>query len=88
MKKFILTSATLLVIGLTAFAGNGNDCGKKCEKKCDKKECAKDSKCEKKCDKTECKHNAKCEKDSKACASHCKGEKTAVAPETKTSNNK
>ncbi len=75
MKKLILTSATLLFLGFTVFAGDGDKCRKKCDKKCDKKECVKDANGDKKCSKADCKHDAKCDKEqSKNCAKKCKAE--------------
>lgn len=73
MKKLILSSATLLLIGFTAFAGDGSKCTKKCEKKCDKKECIKGNHCDKKCNMAECTPDMKCKKgNDKACAKKCK----------------
>jgi hypothetical protein len=83
MKKLILTSVTIVFIGVAAFAGDGN---KKNEKKCDPKECAKQESCTKKCCIGECTENAKCTKESKKC-----GETGNVgyAPKTEaTGNNK
>ena len=48
MKKLIVTSATVLFIGLTAYAQDGGTCAKNCNKKCDPKECMKDGTCTKK----------------------------------------
>lgn len=73
MKKLILTSATILFIGLSAFAEDGGKCTKKCEKKCDYKECTKDGNGLKKCGNTVCTPDMKCgEEKSKSCAKSCK----------------
>lgn len=82
MKKLILTSATVLFIGLTAFAQDGGKCTKKCEKKCDMKECTKDGNCNKKCGMNECTADMKCNKDNQNCAKNCKmeGDKKSCKP--------
>jgi hypothetical protein len=74
MKKLVLTSVTVLLIGLSAFAGDNDKCSKKCEKKCETKECSKDGKCTKKCDEStsSCHMTAKCNPEtSKECAKKC-----------------
>jgi len=73
MKKLILTSATVLFIGLTAFAQDGGKCDKKCAKgnEC-KKECSKDGVCNKKCGMNECTADMKCNKDNANCKKNCK----------------
>lgn len=72
MKKLILTSATILCIGLTSFAQDGSKCSKSCEKKCEVKDCSKDPECKKKCAPNENTVSIKCSKDSKSCAKNCK----------------
>lgn len=72
MKKLILTSATILCIGLTSFAQDGGKCSKSCEKKCEVKDCSKDPECKKKCAPSESTVGTKCSKDSKSCAKNCK----------------
>lgn len=81
MKKLILTTATVLFIGLSAFAQDGGKCTKKCEKKCDQKECSKDVNCNKKCGMNECTTDMKCNKDNANCKKNCKmdGEKKACS---------
>ena len=60
MKKLILTSATILFIGLAAFAQQGGTCTQMCGKKCTVTECKDKTKCNKDCAKDEksCKPNA------------------------------
>ena len=73
MKKLILTSATILFIGLTAFAQDGT----KCTKKCDPKECTKkcDTKDNKGCCAYACPITVNCTpENSKECAKKCKME--------------
>ncbi len=72
MKKLILTSATVLFIGLTAFAGDGGKCAKKCEKKCEPKECTKDPNCKKICGMGESTTDMKSSKDNADCKKNCK----------------
>jgi hypothetical protein len=75
MKKLVLTSVAVLMIGLTSFAGEGDKCSKKCEKKCETAECMKDGKCTKKCDmnSSACQMTPKCNpENSKECAKKCK----------------
>jgi len=71
MKKLILTSATVLFLGLGAYAQDGGKCAKKGAKKCDQTECAK--KCDKKCGMDDCTAGMKC-KDDKSCTKSCKME--------------
>lgn len=84
MKKLILTSATLLIVGLSAFACECEKCDKKCEKKCDTKECAKQEGCNKKCCAGECTENAKCNKENKKCTGSCN---VGYAPKTEGAGN-
>jgi hypothetical protein len=89
MKKLILTSATVLFLGLTAMACEGDKCGKKCEKKCDKQECTKGGACKKDGKNKECKMDDKaCKHDKASCEKKCdnKGAKTEVKPEVKPAN--
>ncbi len=79
MKKVILTSVTILFIGVAAFAGNGDNSNKKNEKKCDPKECAKQEGCTKKCCAGACTENAKCNKEAKKCTN---GSNVGYAPKT------
>jgi len=73
MKKIILTSATILFIGLSSFAQDCGKCTKKCEKKSDMKECIKEGNCNKKCGMNECSADMKCKKDNaESCAKKCK----------------
>lgn len=75
MKKLILTSAAVFLIGLSSFAQDGSKCSKKCEKKCEIAECKTDAKCSKKCDEVSsaCVVTAKCNPaTSKECAKKCK----------------
>lgn len=82
MKKLILTSATILFIGISAFAADGDKCAKKCEKKCEKA-CKKDETCKKACADA----SMKCtKKDMKACAGKEKAATPAVAPATTPTN--
>jgi hypothetical protein len=76
MKKVILTSVVVFLIGLTSFAGETDKCSKKCEKKCVAKECSKDGKCAKKCDENAtCHMTAKCNPEMSAeCAKKCHAE--------------
>lgn len=73
MKKLILTSATILFIGLSAFAQDCGKCTKKCEKKCDMQECIKDGNCNKKCGMNACTADMKCKNENaESCAKKCK----------------
>ncbi|HMG15270.1 MAG TPA: hypothetical protein VK590_07495 [Saprospiraceae bacterium] len=45
MKKLILTSATILFIGLTAFGQDGGKCAKKCGNKSNQTQCSKEQTC-------------------------------------------
>jgi hypothetical protein len=77
MKKLILSTAAILVIGLSAYACDGGKCNKKCDKKGDKKECVQG----KDCDKKSCIKDEKCEKkEHKSC---CKMPTETVKPEQK-----
>jgi hypothetical protein len=53
MKKLMLTSATILFIGLAAFAQQGGTCTQMCGKKCSVTECKDKSKCSNDCAKSE-----------------------------------
>lgn len=68
MKKLILTSATILFVGLAAFAGDNNKEkkeNKKCEKKCQTATCTNDESCSKKCCPYQCCPSQKQEKAAK-----------------------
>jgi hypothetical protein len=71
MKKLILSSALVVLIGLSAIACEGGKCSKG-DKKCDKKECTKGPKGDKKCSPGECKFEKKGNKDN--CNKPCKSE--------------
>ncbi len=82
MKKLILTSATVLFIGLSAFACDGSKCTNKCENKNNQKECKKDASCEKKCSGNQSSVDFKCKKDNENCKKQCtmNGEKKGAKP--------
>ena len=45
MKKLILTSVTILLIGITAYGQDGGKCSKKCDNTSNQKQCAKEQSC-------------------------------------------
>lgn len=67
MKKIMLTSATVLFLGLAAMAHNGDKCGKKCDKKECKKECVAQDKSKENCDKSKCNHQGACGTEQQSC---------------------
>jgi hypothetical protein len=73
MKKLILSSALVVLFGLSSYACEGGKC-QKGDKNCAKKECTKDKKCEKKCSPGECKFEKKGNKDGANCNKPCKAE--------------
>ncbi len=74
MKKLILTSAAILFIGISAFAGDEHKCSKKCDKKCEVKECTTKEDCSKKCS-GRCTADGKSNtENSKSCQKKCKAD--------------
>ncbi len=45
MKKIILTSATILLIGISSYAQDGGKCSKNCDNTSNQKQCAKELTC-------------------------------------------
>ena len=72
MKKLILTSATILFVGFTAFAQDGSKCSKKCDNKSDQKGCMKEGTCNKNVEKNDWASGLKCNPDNTNCKKDCK----------------
>ncbi len=79
MKKLIFSTATILLISLSAGAQETNKCSQECGKKCDKKECTTPGSCDKSKCKEICGDDKKCDKKSKKCKSQCPS--SAVKPD-------
>ncbi|MGZ4116058.1 MAG: hypothetical protein ACXVPY_01190 [Bacteroidia bacterium] len=82
MKKLILSSAVILLVGLTTFAQDNVSAAKKgSEKKCEMKACCKGEKCDKAC-MDKCTASGTSCKDNKSCT------KATASAETKTTSAK
>lgn len=75
MKKLILTSATVFLVGISVFAQDGGNCTKNCKKKCETRECSPQDCCKKQCSNpSECTASMKCTKSGKVCVTPVKSE--------------